>query len=136
VLASGTLPVVDASALLEYLLGTDLGLRVGDRLEGERSLDAPDLIDVEVCSGLRGLERERAVAAPRVLDALDDLLEAPLVHYPVRALLPRIWELRAELSAYDAAYVALAEDLRSDLITSDGRLARSRGHRASVVLIA
>lgn len=130
------MPVVDASAFVEYLLGTDAGLRVAGCLRDVASFDAPQLIDAEVVSALRRLELEGAVRPRRALEALDDLLLAPIVRYPLRPLLPRIWEVRRTLSAYDASYVALAEALAVPLLTSDGKLARSHGHRAEMVLVA
>jgi predicted nucleic acid-binding protein len=130
------LPVVDASAFVEYLLGTDAGVRVAGHLHEVPSFDAPQLIDAEVVSALRRLELEGAVRSLRALEALDDLLLAPIVRYPLRPLLPRIWEVRRTLSAYDASYVALAEALATPLLTTDGRLARAHGHRAETILVA
>ncbi len=67
--------------------------------------------------------------------ALDDLSRLPLLRWPHTPLLPRIWVLRANLTAYDATYVALAEELEAPLLTSDGRLADAPGHRARVELV-
>jgi predicted nucleic acid-binding protein len=129
------LPVVDASALVHYLLGSDIGRKVEERLRDSRSIDAPHVIDLEVASALRRLDVVGAVRPHRAQEALEDLLRLPLVRCPARALLPRIWELRRTLTSYDASYVALAEALSAPLVTADGRLARSHGHRAEIDLV-
>lgn len=127
--------VLDASALLRALLpGADPGLLA--RLGSDRDLHAPHLLDLEVVSALRRLNRSRRLSADRARDALTDLSDLNLTRYPHELLLPRIWQLRENLSAYDAAYVALAEALEAPLLTADARLARSSGHRASTELVA
>lgn len=129
------MPVVDASALVHYLLESDIGRRVDQRLRGSRLLDVPHVVDLEVVSALRRLDAAGIVGSRRAQQALEDLLGLPLKRYPARALLPRVWELRRTLTAYDASYVALAEALSTPLVTSDGRLARSHEHRAEIDLI-
>jgi predicted nucleic acid-binding protein len=127
--------VVDASAILEVLLGTRDGARVAERLftPGE-TLHAPHLLDLEVAQVLRRYALAGELDAPRGLAALEDLADLPLTRYPHDLLLPRIWELRRNLTAYDAAYVALAEVLAAPLVTRDAALA-SRVHRARVELV-
>lgn len=128
--------VVDASALLEVLLNTAASARVADRLfQPEVTLYAPHLIDLEVVQVLRRYATSGAVSAERGVQALEDLMDFPLVRYPHDVLLPRIWELRHNLTAYDAAYVALAEALAAPLVTRDAALARARGHAATVELV-
>lgn len=124
---------VDASAILEILLRTERGDRVESRLlaPGE-SLCAPHLLDVEVAQVLRRYAAAGKLTSERGRQALDDLGEFPLHRYPHDWLLPRVWELRHNLTAYDAAYLALAEALEAPLVSCDGRLASAPGHAARV----
>jgi predicted nucleic acid-binding protein len=128
--------VVDASALVEVLLGTDRGLRAGDRLfaAGE-PLGAPHVVDVEVLHALRGLERRRELQPSRAELAVSDLGALRIVRLAHGPLLGRAWELRHALTAYDALYVALAEGLDAPLWTADAKLARAHGHRARIELV-
>ena len=104
------------------------------RLRGER-LTAPDLVDLEVLSVLRGQLRGGALDRRRAEFALADLAALPLERAPHRPLLARCWELRDDLTAYDAAYVALAEAHDTTLLTSDARLASAPGPRCRIELI-
>ena len=128
--------VTDASVVVELLLGTEEASRIADRvLDPEETLHAPHLLDVEVAQALRRYALAGDVT-PRIGErGLSDLLDLPIVRHPHTLLLPRIWELRRSISAYDAAYVALAEMLGAPLLTRDARLARSHGHRARIELI-
>jgi predicted nucleic acid-binding protein len=123
--------VLDASAVIELLLRTPIGDGVARRIADE-PLAAPHLIDVEVAQVMRRYERARSVTAPRGRQLLEDLVDLDATRYPHDVLLPRVWQLRANLTAYDAVYVALAEALGAPLVTCDGRLARATGHRARV----
>lgn len=128
--------VVDASAVLELLLGTAIAPRVTARLlDQAESLHAPHLLDIEVAQVLRRFAAAGELTATRGREALNDLDALPITRYPHDILLPRIWELRANLTAYDAAYVALAEALDAPLLTTDACLARAPGHRARVELM-
>ena len=128
--------VVDASATLEALLRTPAAAAVEERLfaTGE-TLHTPHLIDLEVAQVLRRYASTGQVEAERCRAALDDLADLPLNRYPHDFLVPRIWELRDNLTAYDAAYVALAEALGAPLLTCDRKLAASPGHRARIELV-
>jgi predicted nucleic acid-binding protein len=98
------------------------------------SLHAPYLLDLEVAQVLRRVVRESAVSVQRADQAIQDLLSLRVTRYPQFVFLPHIWRLRHNLSAYDAAYVALTETLGATLITRDARLAAacSRGVRVEV----
>jgi predicted nucleic acid-binding protein len=128
--------VVDASALLDALLATGAHAAISDRLfaPGE-SLHAPHVIDVEAAQVIRRFESRGDIGEARAREALEDLRAFPLRRYAHGVLLPRIWELRANLTAYDAAYVALAEALDAPLLTRDRSLAAAPGHRARVEVI-
>ena len=127
--------VVDASALLEVLLNTSAAASIADRLfaDGE-TLHAPHLLDLEIAQVLRRYTASGEMDPRRGQQALDDLADLPLVRYPHDVFLPRIWELRDNLTAYDAAYVALAEALPARLLTRDAALASRGVHRARVDL--
>lgn len=127
--------VVDASALLEVLLRTPAAGALERRLfEADQSLHAPHLLDVEVAQVIRRYEANGEIAAERGRAALVDLADLPLRRYPHDFLLPRVWDLRNNLTAYDAVYVALAEALDAPLLTRDQRLAAAAGHHARVEL--
>jgi predicted nucleic acid-binding protein len=127
--------VFDASAALDWLLQTSAGQRIEKRIYSHHeSLHAPHLLDLEVAQVLRRLVREGAVSAHRADQAIEDLLDLRITRYPHFLLLPRIWQLRHNLSAYDAAYVVLAEKLGARLLTRDGRLASASGHAALIEL--
>jgi predicted nucleic acid-binding protein len=128
--------VVDASAVLEVLLSTPAAVNIEERLFGaDETLHAPHLIDVEVAQVLRRYAISGRAGPARFEMALADFLELPLNRYPHEVLLPRVWELRDNMTAYDAVYVALAEALDAPLLTCDRRLATAAGHRARIEVI-
>lgn len=128
--------VVDASALLEVLLRTSFAKAVEDRLFApQQTLHAPHLLDVEAAQVIRRYAANREIDGERGRAALADLAEFPVRRYPHDFLLQRIWELRNNLTAYDAAYVALAEALNAPLLTRDRRLAGAAGPFAHIELI-
>lgn len=116
--------VVDASVAVEYLLRTELGERAAEQLERETLL-APELIDVEVFAVLRRAVRARELGAQRAEQALEDLAAWDLERLPHRALWQTAWKYRANVSAYDAFYVAAAALYDAPLVTADGALARA-----------
>jgi predicted nucleic acid-binding protein len=128
--------VLDASALLELLLDTEAGARVADRALARReSLHAPHLVDLEVAHSVHRFERMGEISAGKAGEALEDLVRLSLRRHGHAVLLGRIRELRHSCSAYDAAYVALAEALDAPLLTRDAHLARAHGHRARIELV-
>lgn len=128
--------VVDASALLEVLLRTPAAPSVELRLfEPGETLHAPHLVDLEIAQVLRRYAVAGQISGVRGREALDDLAALRLRRWPHEPLIPRVWELRQNLTAYDAAYVALAEALDAPLLTRDRRLATAPGHGARVELV-
>jgi predicted nucleic acid-binding protein len=128
--------VVDASAFLEALLKTPAAHAVEERLfQAGEQLHAPHLLDLEVTQVLRRLAAGGRIGADRCREVLDDLAHTRLFRYPHDFLLPRVWELRNNLTAYDAVYVALAEFLNAPLLTRDRRLANAAGHHARIDLV-
>ena len=128
--------VVDASVLAPALADDDAdGDRVRLRLRGEQ-LVAPELVDLEVLSTLRRAVRAGRLDERRSGQALDDLAALPLRRVPHLPLLARAWELRDNLTAYDAAYVALAESLRALLLTADGGIEKASGVRCEVEVLS
>jgi predicted nucleic acid-binding protein len=127
--------VVDASAILEVLLQTTAAARVSQRIFSPNEiLCAPHLLDVEAASVLRRYVRLSLISPDRGGEALRDLADLPLHRYPHDVLLKRIWQLRNNFTAYDAAYLALAEALDAPLVTRD-RALRSPGSRARVEVL-
>jgi predicted nucleic acid-binding protein len=128
--------VLDASVVVEILLRTMAGRRVLRRIEAESiRMHAPHLLDVEVMYAVRRLVQKRELAVQDAIVAIDALSQMRIERHAHLLLLPRIWELREGITAYDAAYVALAETLGQPLFTCDAKLSRSHGHHAQVVLL-
>jgi predicted nucleic acid-binding protein len=128
--------VLDASAAIELLLRTSSGRRVQARIfSPSESLHAPHLIDLEVAQALRRSVASGTITSARGEQALEDLRDLSLERYAHEILLERIWQLRHNLTAYDAAYVALAERLAAPVLTCDRKIASPGRHRARVELI-
>jgi predicted nucleic acid-binding protein len=128
--------VADASVVLEVLLRTPAAAMIEDRLLDPReSLHAPHLLDLEVAQVLRRYVYRRELTASRGQASLELFAKFPIRRYSHEPLLTRIWSLRANVTAYDAAYLALAEGLGATLLTRDERLAAAAGHTADVELI-
>jgi predicted nucleic acid-binding protein len=125
--------VVDSSVVLDFLLRKPTAATIESRLRREGGqLHAPHLIDVEVAHVLRRYAAVGELDERRAVQALTDLSDLQITRYPHFDLLPRIWELRQNLTAYDAAYIALAEALDATLLTRDRKLATAPGHTARV----
>lgn len=125
--------VTDASAIMEWLIGGARGQAVIRALEDEAIL-APAHLDVEVAQVTRRLTQGAVITTARGRAMLELLAEAPIRRVPLAPLLPRVWALRQNLTAYDAAYVALAEAISAPLLTFDQKILSAPGHDATVVV--
>ena len=127
--------VLDASATIDWLLRTGAGQRIEERIYSrDETLHAPYLLDLEVMQVLRRMVHRDEIPDRRAEEAVIDLLRLRIDLYAHRPLMGRIWQMRHNFSAYDAAYVALAEKLDATLVTIDARLAGASGHRATIEL--
>ena len=126
--------VLDASAVVEVLVGTGpRSERIREKVERPgQSLHVPQLVDLEVLHTLRRHILHGTFSRRRSDEAFEDFTNIVFERYPHTSLLGRIWELKDNLTAYDATYVALAEALSVPLVTTDARLARAPGIRAEV----
>jgi len=128
--------VVDASALIEVLLRAPAAHAVESRLFAPgQTLHAPHLLDIEVAQVVRRYAAKGDIDGERGRLALGDLADLRMQRYPHDFLLPRVWSLRNNVTAYDAVYIALAEALDAVLLTRDHRLANAAGHHALVEVI-
>ena len=123
--------VVDASAVVAALVARPISSQVDSRLRDDGELQAPHLIDIEFLHALRRLVRRRIISEARASLARLDFGDLAIERYPHELLADRIWELRRNLSAYDASYIALGEELEVPLVTCDQRLAGAP-HRARI----
>lgn len=129
--------VLDASALVELLLGTERGRSIGARIaDPTLDLHVPHLADVEVAQALRRYVREDEIDSASAASAIEDLHALDLERHAHEPLLDRVWALRQNLTAYDAVYVALAEALDTTLLTCDARLARAPGLAGCIELVS
>ncbi len=118
--------VIDASAAAEYLLRTTLGLKVSELIEGAE-LAAPELLDVEILSVLRRAVLKKRLDEERALLAIEDLAGWDVERISHSILLHGAWQLRHNISAYDAFYVAAAHMYNASLLTADGPLSKAPG---------
>jgi predicted nucleic acid-binding protein len=128
--------VLDASAAVAVLLNLGAGApRIRERMDrADDGVHVPHLFEVEVINVLRRYALSHRFSERRGAELLEDLTTMRITRYPHTALLPRVWELRENVTAYDAAYIALAETLEAPLVTRDERLAQAPGIRATVEL--
>ena len=128
--------VLDASVVVELLLNRPSAVRLARRLrDPDEAFHAPHLIDLEIAQTLRCYQAIGVMSPQRARQALLAFAQMPIERHPQWPFLRRIWELRHNLTAYDAAYVALAEVLDAPLLTCDRALASAPGHRATFELI-
>jgi predicted nucleic acid-binding protein len=128
--------VLDASALVELLLNTPTGQKIATRIgDPALGIHIPHLADVEVAQALRRYAQKGELEADEAAEALADLRALDLQRHAHEPMLDRVWELRENLTAYDATYIALAEVLDTILLTCDGPLARAPGMAARVELV-
>jgi predicted nucleic acid-binding protein len=126
--------VLDASALLDVLLRTPAASTIDRRILGQ-TLHVPHLLDIEIAQVVRRYTTRAQISSARGYTALTDLGDLPLRRHAHYYLLPRVWQLRDNLSAYDATYVALAELLDAPLLTRDSRLASAAGKYVAIELV-
>lgn len=128
--------VLDASAAADVILKVEpKASRIRERMgNSEGGIHVPHIFEIEVLSTLRRHFFSGDLSEEREAEALHDLSTMTLTRHPHTPFIERIWELKENVTAYDAAYIALSETLDAPLITSDGRLARSSGHRARIEL--
>lgn len=128
--------VLDASAAIEWLLDLPLADEVTTRLApDDQTLHAPHLLGIEVAQVVRRYVAVGDVSAERGAQALADLSDLDVIRYPHEPLFPTIWRVRSNLTAYDAAYVALALVLDAPVVTLDARIAAAPGHGAMIDVI-
>ena len=127
--------VVDASILVEFLTKGEHAEAAEDAIGRERWVWAPALIDAEVGNALRRLVHLQEIGPRKAAAALDDFLDMRIQRIPHRSLVERAWQLRDNVTFYDALYVALAEALGAPLLTRDARLSRAPGVRAEIELV-
>jgi predicted nucleic acid-binding protein len=118
--------VIDASALVDLVVQSERAPAVAQAV-GDADMVAPDVVNPEVLSILRRLERTGELAAREAAQAVDDLMDAPVRRFSTRPMLGEAWALRANVTAADALYVVLARILRCPLVTADWKLSRAPG---------
>ena len=127
--------VTDAGVWIRAIVDEEPGGPARMRLMSHASVASPALIDLEFTNVLRGLAMKKSINGRQAERALAEFMQAPIQRYAHLALLDRIWRLRANLTAYDASYIALAELLGVDLLTIDARLASVPGVRCHIEVI-
>jgi predicted nucleic acid-binding protein len=127
--------VTDAGVWVRALVDEGPGGPIRTRLVAEAVVAAPALIDLEFTNVLRGLLTKGSLALHDAELAIAEFLQAPIQRYGHESLVPRVWQLRENLTEYDAAYVALAEALGTDLLTIDRGIGGAPGVRCRVVLV-
>ena len=127
--------VIDSSALVDLVAQTERAPAVA-RAVGATDMVAPDVVNPEVLSALMRMERIGELAPRRAVQAVDDLMDAPVRRFSTAPLLAEAWTLRANVAAADACYVALARVLRCPLVTADRKLSRAPGLGVPLVIVS
>ncbi|MGJ3231501.1 MAG: type II toxin-antitoxin system VapC family toxin [Oceanicaulis sp.] len=128
--------VIDASVGIDLFIRSDAAVAIRNRIDrAGRAMAAPEVFDLEILQTLRRFERNRLITPERSARALDVFRHAPIERYTHRLLAARIWALRENLTAYDAAYFALSEALEAPLWTRDAKFAGVPGHGAQVEIL-
>lgn len=127
--------VIDTSAVVDFLLGADAAEAVEQLMDDEGELAAPDLLVFEVLAVLRRATFRGTIAAPRAASAVEDFGDLPIELFPSLSLRRRAWALRNNLTAADALFVALAEQLDEPLATKDGALATAAAEHAKLAVL-
>ncbi|MGH7883805.1 MAG: type II toxin-antitoxin system VapC family toxin [Candidatus Dormibacteraceae bacterium] len=127
--------VIDASAVVDVLAVEPPGGSIAKLLSGETLLHAPTHIGVEVVNSVRRLVRKKIISPERGEETIEDFLALPIQQHRFEPLAHRVWTLRDNLSSYDAAYVAVAENLNQTLYTKDARLGKAAGPRCQIVVL-
>jgi predicted nucleic acid-binding protein len=125
--------VLDTAAAVDYLLDHTAGAFVAKHVEQAELALAPYLLDAEVVGVLRRDVAVGEVEEERAISALAHLAAMRIIRFPHLWLMPRVWELRRTVTSSDALFVALAEESGAPLVTTDRRLARTQGHRATII---
>src|SRR6266571_16549 len=126
--------VLDASAAVEWLVDLEHEAWVEETIVGDADLHAPHLLDIEVLGAIRRRAQRKELSSARAEQGVADFLDMSIARYPHWPLAARIWDLRRNLSVADAAYVALAEALDAPLVTTDRKLGRAPGLRATILM--
>ena len=128
--------VLDASAALELLLNTTIGAKVADNIfANQETLHAPHLVDLEIAQVLRRFVLKGQIEEERALEVFDDFTDLGVTRYPHQMLLSRIWSLKDNVTAYDAAYLSLAVELDARVVTCDAALKTVPGFKSRVAVI-
>ena len=129
--------VIDASVFADALLvAGPTGDHARDAVAAEQELHVPEIFSTEVLSAIRGLALAGQISTGRARRAMEQLASVRLERYPIEPFIDRVWELRHNLTVYDAAYVALAEGLETTFVTADQRVAAAAGPRCEIRLLA
>jgi predicted nucleic acid-binding protein len=127
--------ILDSSIAIEFLIRPTTVPLIAELIEGGTEIAAPVTLDLEVLNVMRKQVRDGLVTVDRATASLDIYFEMSIDRYPTELLSPRIWELRNNMTSYDASYVALAEMLEAPLYTYDNKLDRASGHTANVIML-
>jgi predicted nucleic acid-binding protein len=127
--------ILDSSIAIEFLIRPSTVPLIVELINGGTDIAAPMTLDLEVMNVMRKQVRDGLLPAGRAIASLDIYYELSIDRYPTELLSPRIWELRNNMTSYDASYVALAEMLEAPLYTYDSKLDRASGHTAKVIML-